>query len=238
MAAVAPVVVPPVEQAVLPVTRQDDRPLRRLLPNLFNDIKALPTKTSGLVLALGVVGTVGAHAADDSAADWARDEGPSSLADFGRGLGDGWTQAGGAVGAYVVGRIAGHEQLAHVGSDLIRAQLLNGLVTRGVKLANTRRRPGGGPDAFVSGHTSGTFTTAAVLQGHYGWSVGVPAYAAAAFVGWSSVRNRAHWVSDVVAGATLGTIVGYTVTRGHRDRDWQLVPVRTDGGFAVYFVRY
>jgi membrane-associated phospholipid phosphatase len=215
----------------------DDRPFARLLPNLMEDFKALPTQTSGLILAGGVVGAIAVKPADDNATDWARDHGVSSLADFGRALGSGWTQAGGAVGAYVVGRVTGRAELTHIGSDLVRGQVMNGLITRVAKLSNTRRRPGGGPDAFPSGHTSSTFTTAAVLQGHYGWTIGAPAYAAAALVGWSSVRDRAHWLTDVVAGATLGTIVGYTVTRGHQARDWQIVPVRTDGGFAVFLVR-
>lgn len=215
----------------------DDRPFTRLIPNLVEDFKALPTHTSGLILAGGVVGVIAARPADDNASDWARDNGVSSLADFGRAVGSGWTQAGGAVGAYVVGRVTDRAELTHIGSDLVRGQIMNGLITRVAKLSNTRRRPGGGPDAFPSGHTSSTFTTAAVLQGHYGWTVGAPAYAAAAFVGWSSVRDRAHWLTDCIAGATLGTIVGYTVTRGHQARDWQLVPVRTDGGFAVFFVK-
>lgn len=233
MAAAMPAVVQPAPPTPWPA----DRPFTRLLPNLFDDIKALPTRTTGLILAAGALGTIAVHPADDNAADWAQDAGASSLADFGRAFGDGWTQAGVAVGAYVVGRVAGHAELAHVGSDLVRGQILNGLITTGIKLANPRRRPTGGPHAFPSGHTSSTFTTAAVLQGHYGWKAGAPAYAAAAFVGWASVRSRAHWITDVVAGATLGTIVGHTVTRGHQERDWQIVPVRTDGGFALYFVR-
>lgn len=215
----------------------DDRPFARLAPNLLDDVRALARPETGLLLAGGVTGAIVMHPADDDVADWAREGGASGLADVGRVLGDGWTQGGVAVGAYVVGRATGHRELTHVGSDLVRAQVLNALITRSAKIVGGRRRPSGGRHAMPSGHASATFTTASVLHAHYGWEVGAPAYAAAAFVGWSSIRNEAHWVSDVIVGATIGTIVGHTVTRGHRLRDWSLVPVRTDGGVAVFVVR-
>jgi membrane-associated phospholipid phosphatase len=41
----------------------------------------------------------------------------------------------------------------------------------------------------------------------------VPAYAAAAAVGYSRIVRDKHYLSDVVAGATLGYIVGRTVVR-------------------------
>ena len=35
----------------------------------------------------------------------------------------------------------------------------------------------------------------------------------AGFVGASRINQDKHWLSDVVAGATLGTVVGLTVVR-------------------------
>ena len=212
----------------------DDKPFTRLVPNLVQDVRALPAPDTGLLLAGGVVAALAMHPADDNAAGWARDRGDSGLADFGRAVGDGWTQGGLAVGAYALGHLADHAELTHVGSDLVRAQILNAIITRAAKIVASRDRPSGGNHAMPSGHSSATFTTAAVLHGHYGWEVGIPAYAVASFVGWSSVRTESHWITDVVVGAFVGTIVGRTVTRGHRARDWVVVPVRTDGGVAVF----
>ena len=125
----------------------------------------------------------------------------------------------------------------HIGSDLIRAQALNAILTRGMKAVVGRRRPSGGPDSMPSGHTTATFATAAVLNDHFGWTVGVPSFAVASFVGWTRVRDRAHWVTDVIVGAAIGTAVGHAVASGHRERSWTVVPVASAASVAVYYVR-
>ena len=229
---------PPAAKAAAPVAASDDRPFARLFQNLGRDLRALPSRDSGLVLGMGSAGTLAIRGADDNLAAWAGEEGASGYTGFGRVLGDGWLQAGAATGTYVVGRLTGQPAIAHVGSDLVRAQVLNGLVTRGLKIAVTRSRPTGGRHAFPSGHASAAFTSAAVLQGHFGWKTGIPAYAVASLVGWTRVRDRAHWMSDVIFGATLGTIAGRTVTAGHRrEPGWTIVPVATYGGAAVHVVK-
>jgi membrane-associated phospholipid phosphatase len=43
--------------------------------------------------------------------------------------------------------------------------------------------------------------------------VGVPSYAAAAAIGYARIVRDKHYLSDVVAGATLGYVVGRTVVR-------------------------
>ena len=64
--------------------------------------------------------------------------------------------------------------------------------------------------SFPSGHTSGSFTAAASLSLLYPkWYVIIPAYLWAATVGYSRVQLGAHYPSDVLAGATLGTGTAY-----------------------------
>ena len=152
-------------------------------------------------------------------------------------FGDGWFQGGAAVATYVVGKMRHQPRVTHTGSDLIRAQILNGLVTQALKITVDRERPTGSSRAFPSGHTSATFASAAVLQRHYGWKIGAPAYAVASFVGWSRVWDGQHWLSDVVFGAAVGLASGYTVTLGHRGPTWNVVPVRTSGGGAILLMR-
>ena len=60
---------------------------------------------------------------------------------------------------------------------------------------------------------STAFALATVAERHYGWKAGLPAYALAAGIGLSRIESNKHYLSDVIAGATIGTIVGRTVTR-------------------------
>ena len=71
------------------------------------------------------------------------------------------------------------------------------------------------PDAFSfpSGHTSAAFAWATVANAHYGPKVGIPSYLVASAIGASRLVKDKHYLSDVLAGATLGYIVGRTVVR-------------------------
>jgi hypothetical protein len=77
------------------------------------------------------------------------------------------------------------------------------------------RPRGQGYNSFPSGHTAIAFMGAHVLYREYRdqspW-IGVGGYAAATATGLLRVVNKAHWVSDVVAGAGIGILsaeVGY-----------------------------
>ncbi|MEZ5319358.1 MAG: phosphatase PAP2 family protein [Vicinamibacterales bacterium] len=216
----------------------DDQPISRLFQNLGADLAALPTVENAAIVGLGGLGALVVHPVDDDLATWAMEAGPSSYTSFGRDFGSGGVQIGAAVVAYVIGRTQQNAPVTHVASDLIRAQALNTVITTGLKYTVRRARPGDGSrTSFPSGHTSSTFASAAVLQSHFGWKVGGPAYALAGFVGWTRVRDHVHFLSDVVMGAALGTMAGRTVTIGHRERVWRVVPTKTPGGVAVYVVR-
>jgi membrane-associated phospholipid phosphatase len=215
----------------------EDRPFTRLVPYLAHDIGALPSRNTLLLLLAGAAGAAAASNNDESARIWAVAAGSSTLSRFGAIAGDGWVQGSVALGTFVAGRLSNRPGVSHLGSDLVRGQILNGLVTTGLKVAVDRARPNGGSNSFPSGHTSASFTTAAVLQGHYGWKAGGPAFALATVIGWSRVRDRAHWASDIVGGATLGTIVGLAVTKGHREAKWLIAPAPVAGGVAITFVK-
>jgi membrane-associated phospholipid phosphatase len=122
----------------------------------------------------------------------------------------------------------------NVGGDLIRAQLLAEIMTTGVKQGVRRDRPEGTGFSFPSGHTAVTFASATVLQRHFGWRVGVPSYAVAAYVAASRVEMRRHYLSDVAFGAALGIIAGRTVTVG-RDHRLMVTPLLTAHGGGASF---
>lgn len=72
--------------------------------------------------------------------------------------------------------------------------------------------------SFFSGHTSATFASAAAatqitrLRGRPAWRwIAVVGFAGAAATGWLRVASDEHWLTDVVAGAAVGTAAGVTV---------------------------
>jgi membrane-associated phospholipid phosphatase len=80
--------------------------------------------------------------------------------------------------------------------------------------------PFSGASSFPSGHTTQAFTVAAVAAFTFDDQplVGALAFIAATGVGASRINSNAHYASDVVAGAILGTWVGYEVVRANRAR--------------------
>jgi membrane-associated phospholipid phosphatase len=71
-----------------------------------------------------------------------------------------------------------------------------------------------------------------VLQEHFGWKLGLPAFAMAGVTAASRVTDNQHWTSDVVFGAALGMACGRTVTR--RLRHVEIAPVALHHGAAVF----
>ena len=94
---------------------------------------------------------------------------------------------------------------------MLKALSVNGTLTLGLKLARDNETPNGKSLAWPSGHTSSSFTVAAVLDELYGPEVGIPAYLGAGFVGYRMMESGDHWPSDVLFGAVLGYIVGHHV---------------------------
>jgi len=213
-----------------------DQPFTHIFQNLGHDIRALPSLGTVAVLAAGGGAALVLHSVDDNLSLWADEQGDARYTSVGRYAGDGWVQAGTAVGTYLVGLTVHNRETEHIGSDFIRGQLLVGLTTRVLKVAVDRTRPSGGGHSFPSGHAAAPFLTAAVIDGHYGWKAGLPAYLGAGFISWTRVRDNQHWLTDVLVGGTIGIIVGRTVT-AHRDGSWVVTPSATHNSVGIYLVR-
>ena len=152
-------------------------------------------------------------------------------------LGGGIIQVGGALGTFAVGRWSGNAHVASVGSDLVRAQIINTVLTQGIKVSVGRRRPDGTRFSFPSGHASSSFTTATVLQRRLGWRIGIPAYAMATYVAVSRLQENRHYLSDVVFGAGLGIIAGRSVTARLGRHRFTLVPLASPDGMGIGLMR-
>ena len=158
----------------------------------------------------------------------------------GKYLGNGWVQAGAAVGLYTVGRFwvapgpgGTRNKVAHMGLDLLRANILTQTLTGGIKIAVRRDRPTGECCSFPSGHASVTFAAAAVIERHFGYRASWPMFAIAGYTAASRLTENRHYLSDVLFGSALGMASGWTVVGRHGRGGFALYPVPIPGGVAL-----
>lgn len=148
------------------------------------------------------------------------------------------TQTGAAVGLYAVARATGSRRLSLLGGDLMRAQALSQGVVQAGKLATRRQRPDASNNhSLPSGHTASAFATATVLNNHFGWKVGAPAYGFGAYVAASRMSANKHHLSDVVMGALVGITAGRTVTVGSGNARFAMGVAPAGKGAVLTFTR-
>lgn len=107
---------------------------------------------------------------------------------------------------------------------VIESALVAGIATQAIKLSIDRQRPyafasgddpGGDADlSFCSEHTSIAFATAvsAGLVTHKPWVWGV-GLGLAGLTGYLRIAGADHWLTDVIAGALVGTIAGWAAVQ-------------------------
>jgi hypothetical protein len=90
---------------------------------------------------------------------------------------------------------------------------------------NKKRQENNGNYSFPSGHTSAAFQGATFIHRRYGLKYGIPAYAAAVYVGWSRIEGESdkHDYVDVSAGAAIGILSSYYFTE--RYKGLEITPV-------------
>jgi len=144
-------------------------------------------------------------------------------------------------GLYAIGRATKNEKAADLGlhgTEALFAGEALGLVLKGVV---GRARPyhnidnphdyqllrgfTKGNDAYrsmPSGHTIAAFAAAAAVTSESSrwwpssvWYVAPVMYGGATLTGISRMYNNAHWASDVITGAAIGTMAGVFVVRWH-----------------------
>jgi membrane-associated phospholipid phosphatase len=108
-------------------------------------------------------------------------------------------------------------------------------VTLALKYTIPETRPNGGEHSFPSGHTSVTFSSAEFLRKRYGWKWGVPAYAVAAFVGYSRIEAHQHYTHDVLAGAAVGLISSALFSRPFPRMNVEMVLNGKNGWFRLSY---
>ncbi len=122
-------------------------------------------------------------------------------------------------GVALAGIIAGDKELTLKGIKIGTSIAFNAVVTELLKRAAARERPsmrwkgvihswkpGTDNKSLPSGHTSLAFSTAMSTSLEFKkWYITIPAFAYAASVGYSRMYLGAHYPSDVLAGAAVGS---------------------------------
>lgn len=155
-------------------------------------------------------------------------------------------------GFYGFGALANDQRAIDVAQDGLAASLIaSGLITPTLQFVVGRSRPSSDlgaahfkpfslhNESFPSGHSTQAFAMASVIASHYsevGW-VQYAAYGTASLVGLSRIYHNAHFTSDVLAGAAIGTLVGTGVvgfnSRQRDGRSYSIMPAVTAGRFGL-----
>jgi len=103
------------------------------------------------------------------------------------------------------------------------------IVLTGKEAAHKFRPDESDRNSFPSGHTSASFSGASFIWRRYGWQWGLPAAAAASFVGYSRFQANQHYADDILAGASIAVLSNLIwVDRKHDGVSF--LPVALDGG--------
>jgi membrane-associated phospholipid phosphatase len=204
-----------------------------------NDLRRFFSSDTFKVVGIGGVAALAATRVDGQTVLEARQRlQPARRFSTGNVGGGFFVQTGAAVATLAIGKALGESRLAYLGSDLVRAQLVSQTLVQGLKFTTGRSRPdGSNTQSFPSGHTASAAATASVLQRHFGWKAGVPAYGFAAYVAASRMSADKHHLSDVLMGAAIGIAAGRTVTVGLAGEKFDLAVAPTVGGAAITFIR-
>lgn len=158
-------------------------------------------------------------------------------------------------GTWTMGRVLDRPRWVALAQDGLEASLIaSGLVTPALKAVAGRQRPRAtrevstfsplsGGESFPSGESTQVFALAAVLAGHSdsAWVKGL-AFGVAGLIGTQRIALDAHWASDVLAGALIGSSVGAWVVRRHasaaqsegeRRRTWAITPLTGPSGTGL-----
>jgi hypothetical protein len=212
--------------------------IRALFGNLGEDITHLPAMQNVYIAGVGGGLALAVHPFDQSfnARLVSHYDTVNDAFAPGKYLGDTPVQIAFSLGTYTVGRLRDQPKVAHLGMDLLQAQIITELLVEPIKFAVGRERPDGSDhQSFPSGHAAITFATATVIERHLGWRKSVLAYAIASYVAMSRIHDDRHFLSDVVFGAAVGTIAGRTVVH-HQADYWAFSPVAVPGGGVAFMI--
>jgi membrane-associated phospholipid phosphatase len=193
---------------------RDHRTIRSFPANLGHNMVEVWTKPSLVPLLVGAGATALSFPLDASTVRYFDRHPMRTYGNVGQFLGTGVVAVGVSGAILGVGRYANGDRFRAATYDMGQAVAVAFLYTTVIKEAVRRERPDLSDNlSFPSGHASNAFACATVWAEQYGWKGAIPGYLAAGLIGGSRLALKKHRLSDVVAGAALGVIVGKSVVR-------------------------
>jgi membrane-associated phospholipid phosphatase len=118
---------------------------------------------------------------------------------------------------------------------MAQATFYAGITTMILKRTFNQRRPDSdNKHSFPSGHTTTAFAFASVVAMEHDWYYGLSAYSLAGIVGLSRIHDNAHYIHDVVMGATIGTAFGVALSKlSHKKKNTSYALSPLEGGFML-----
>lgn len=190
-----------------------------ILHQFYNDMTYLLNQpdfymvVGGLGLAPSAFGSAFKHEDPEFTELWGKSQFADNTFELGETIGSGIFPVSLSAASWGFGKAFGSNRMTDFGTDLIRAQAANGIITASLKYSIHRTRPNGGAYSYPSGHTSSTFAMAGVVYKHFGKTWGIPAFAVATYVGFSRLQENKHYLSDVIAGGIIGTYVSLKLSK-------------------------
>jgi membrane-associated phospholipid phosphatase len=71
-------------------------------------------------------------------------------------------------------------------------------------------------NSFPSGHTTSAFAFSGYVMAEHEYWIGIPALLLSTFIGYSRINDNMHWLHDVTAGATIGWVYGWGISKLQR----------------------
>lgn len=175
------------------------------IPHLFIPDNIAPFAAGSLATALDISLLDGQNSLATDLQKW----NTRALFDFGNFYGEGWVEGGAALGSWSIGALTDDLRLREFGRDAAESLVTAAVVATGLKYAVGRERPDKSDNlSFPSGHAITAFCVGPVVTKYFGWEAGAAAYVLAAVTGLARVEGLHHYLSDVLAGATLGIVIG------------------------------
>lgn len=203
---------------------------------LWQNIKSPFTTDAKYYLIYGTAATVGLLIFEDQIVDPAQEEtvenkplGNASA--FGDALGQMIPNAAYTIGMAGYGLIYNDSQAYRDSSLMFQASLYSVSVTTALKYTIREPRPNNSDrkNSFPSGHATSIFSFASYVACRHSLPWGVGAYTMAAFVAYSRMNDNAHYIHDVVGGATIGSAYGIGVCMAEKARTGEVEPPKTIG---------